>query len=150
MSGRISDTRNSFFMPGHGALLQPLCQVAAEGSGGTATSRGGRRRTFARWRRDRNKSFRGAPTGRANARPMTGSARTRNPRIPRCAIAHLRSGASAPSRNDRYAVTSSPEGTHSPRAVLPRLPPRSWRWSCNSPRGISTPRAFSPRTDRPE
>jgi hypothetical protein len=39
-------------------------------------------------------SFRGAPTGRANARPMTGSARARNPRIPRYAIAHPRSGPS--------------------------------------------------------
>src|SRR5258705_10317509 len=34
-------------------------------------------------------------------------ARTRNPRIPRCAIAHLRSGAHAPSRNDEVWIASS-------------------------------------------
>ena len=32
--------------------------------------------------------------------------RTRNPRIPRCAIAHLRSGANAPSRNDDHTLSS--------------------------------------------
>src|ERR1700753_873779 len=33
--------------------------------------------------------------------------RTRNPRIPRCAMAHLRSGGTAPSRNDGVWIASS-------------------------------------------
>jgi hypothetical protein len=51
-------------------------------------------------------SFRGAPAGRARRGPMTGSARTRNPRIPRGAIAPLRSGPSDHPGMTAYSIST--------------------------------------------
>src|ERR1700738_1179411 len=64
--------------------------------------------------------------GRANGggalrRPMTGSARTRNLEIPRCAIAHRRSGPSGPSGNDGRALHPRLHLRHSQRHQLGHL-----------------------------
>src|SRR5207253_7365050 len=44
--------------------------------------------------------------------------RTRNLEIPRCAIAHLRSGACAPSRNDTHPTKKPPQGLFRNRVHL--------------------------------
>src|SRR5947207_11048861 len=58
--------------------------------------------------------------GDAKHRTLVRNCAPENLEIPRCAIAHLRSGANPPSRDDDYVVTSSSRRSAVPSAALRR------------------------------